>query len=310
MLVSVVIPVFDEEKNVEELHKVLSGVLKKNKLKYEILFIDDGSRDKTYSVLKKLRKKDKCVKLIKFRANFGKAYALQVGFKRVKGEYVFTMDGDLQDDPKEIPNFLKKMKEGYDLVSGWKFRRHDPMGKTLPSKLFNWLTSYMTGVNIHDSNCGFKCYRQEVVKNIEIYGELHRNIPALAKWKGYKIGEIKVQHHPRKHGVSKYGIERLLKGFLDLMTVKYLMTYNNRPLHFFGVIGLVAASVGTILGFYLYWLWSFGEPMSHHMPMMLLSVLLIVLGVQVTSIGLIGEMIVSGREKQDLKVLIKEEILT
>lgn len=310
MLISVVIPVFDEEKNVEELHKVLSGVLKKNKLKYEILFIDDGSRDKTYSVLKKLRKKDKSVKLIKFRANFGKAYALQVGFKRVKGDYVFTMDGDLQDDPKEIPNFLKKMKEGYDLVSGWKFRRHDPMGKTLPSKLFNWLTSYMTGVNIHDSNCGFKCYRQEVVKNIEIYGELHRNIPALAKWKGYKIGEIKVLHHPRKHGVSKYGIERLLKGFLDLMTVKYLMTYNNRPLHFFGVIGLVAASVGTILGFYLYWLWSFGEPMSHHMPMMLLSVLLIVLGVQVTSIGLIGEMIVSGREKQNLNVLIKEEILT
>jgi len=310
MLISVVIPVFDEEKNVEELHKVLSGVLKKNKLKYEILFIDDGSRDKTYSVLKKLRKKDKGVKLIKFRANFGKAYALQVGFKRVKGDYVFTMDGDLQDDPKEIPNFLKKIKEGYDLVSGWKFRRYDPMGKTLPSKLFNWLTSYMTGVNIHDSNCGFKCYRKEVVKNIEIYGELHRNIPALAKWKGYKIGEIKVKHHPRKHGVSKYGIERLLKGFLDLMTVKYLMTYNNRPLHFFGVIGLVAASIGAILGFYLYWLWSFGEPMSHHMPMMLLSVLLIVLGVQVTSIGLIGEMIVSGREKQNLDVLIKEEILT
>ena len=310
MLISVVIPVFDEEKNVEELHKVLSGVLKKNKLKYEILFIDDGSRDKTYSVLKKLRKKDKGVKLIKFRANFGKAYALQVGFKRVKGDYVFTMDGDLQDDPKEIPNFLKKIKEGYDLVSGWKFRRYDPMGKTLPSKLFNWLTSYMTGVNIHDSNCGVKCYRKEVVKNIEIYGELHRNIPALAKWKGYKIGEIKVKHHPRKHGVSKYGIERLLKGFLDLMTVKYLMTYNNRPLHFFGVIGLVAASIGAILGFYLYWLWSFGEPMSHHMPMMLLSVLLIVLGVQVTSIGLIGEMIVSGREKQNLDVLIKEEILT
>jgi len=308
-MISVVIPVLDEEKNVEELHKVLVGVLKKNKLKYEILFIDDGSKDKTYEILKRVKKKDKNVRLIKFRANFGKAYGLQVGFNKAKGDYVFTMDGDLQDDPKEIPKFLKKINEGYDLVSGWKFRRHDPLGKTLPSKFFNWLTKFMTGVDVHDSNCGFKCYKKQVVKNLDIYGELHRNIPAIAHWKGYKVGEIKVQHHARKYGRSKYGLERLVKGFLDLFTVKYLITYNSRPLHLFGSIGIISLIIGGLFGFYLYFfLWSFGDPVSSHIPMLMLSVLLIVLGIQIFSLGLIGEMIVFKKGKQDLGSLVEEEI--
>ncbi|MBI4153986.1 glycosyltransferase family 2 protein, partial [Candidatus Woesearchaeota archaeon] len=246
--ISVVIPVYNEEPNVAALYQKLTEALEGMTSFYELIYVDDGSRDKTFDVLKELAKKDKHLRVLRFRRNFGKAAALSAGFEAAQGKVVFTMDGDLQDSPSEMPRFLEKLKEGYDLVNGWKVKRKDPLSKTLPSKIFNRLTSCVTGVKVHDSNCGFKAYRREVLDSLVLYGELHRYIPALVALQGFRVGEIPVKHFPRKYGNSKYGVSRLFKGFLDLMTVRYLMSYKDRPLHLFGLIGLVLAFLGSLLG--------------------------------------------------------------
>jgi hypothetical protein len=216
------------------------------------------------------------------------------------------MDADLQDDPKEIPRFIKKLDEGYDMVSGWKFKRYDPISKTIPSKFFNWLTKVTTGVNIHDSNCGFKAYRKDVVKNVNVYGELHRYIPALAHWKGFSVGEIKVQHHARKFGKSKYGTKRLINGFFDLITVKFLSSFQSKPLHFFGIISLFCGLIGIISMVYLFYLKLLGSSIGDR-PLFLLSILSIILSIQFISLGLIGEMITFNSKKENY--IIKEKIL-
>lgn len=289
---SVVVPAYNEEKNISLLYRELREILDKLNKDYEIIFIDDGSTDKTFEELKSLYKKDKKIRVIRFQKNFGKAAALSAGWHLAMGKFIIQLDADLQDDPKEIPRFLEKINRGYDLVSGWKFKRYDPITKTIPSKIFNWLTAKIIGVKLHDSNCGFKCYKKEVIQKIHIYGELHRYIPALVFWKGFRIGEIKVNHRPRKFGKSKYGFTRLFKGFLDLITVKYLTTYNKRPLHFFGFIGFIFGFLGFLSGIYLVYLKSLGHSISTR-PLVSLTVLLTFLGVQFISLGLLGDMITS-----------------
>jgi glycosyltransferase involved in cell wall biosynthesis len=295
---SIIIPVHNEEENILELYERLYSTLSLPSLieiTYEIIFIDDGSTDGTFEEIKKI--KNSKVKVVRFQRNYGKAAALSCGFKRSKGDFVITMDGDLQDDPKEIPRFIEELKR-YDMVSGWKNKRQDPISKTLPSKVFNRLTRFITGVKVHDFNCGYKAYNNYVVKNINLYGELHRYIPALVYWKGYTVGEIEVEHHPRVHGESKYGIERLLKGFLDLITVTFLMMYKMRPLHVFGGIGILFGLSGVIISIYLIVLWATGLKIGDR-PLLMLGILLTVTGAQFISLGLIGELITNSRNNDD-----------
>ena len=290
--ISIVIPVLNEEKSIHELYLNLEYVLNTLKDPYEIVFVDDGSTDNTFLILEEMASKDNRVSIIKLRKNFGKAIALNAAFRHVKGDVVITMDGDLQDDPDEIPQFIKKIEEGYDLVVGWKYPRIDPFTKTVPSKFFNWLTCMLTGINLHDFNCGFKAYKKDVIHNISLYGEMHRYIPALAAWHGFKIAEIKVKHHPRKYGKSKYGFSRLLKGFLDLITVKFLTSFATRPLHVFGIPGILSLLFGFFIGLYLLIQKYLRNITISDRPLLLLSVLLILLGLQFISIGLLGEMMV------------------
>ncbi|MFO8016899.1 MAG: glycosyltransferase family 2 protein [Candidatus Woesearchaeota archaeon] len=297
MDISIVIPVYNEEENVSPLYKELREVLSSLKKSYEIIFVDDGSTDKTKDKVRSISGKDRKVKLVSFRRNRGKSAALMAGFDKSRGGIIFTLDGDLQDNPKEIPKFIERINRGYDLVSGWKFRRHDPITKTLPSRFFNFLTRVLTGVSVHDSNCGFKAYRKEVVNSLRIYGELHRYIPSLTHWMGFRVGEVKVKHRPRKHGKSKYGVTRLMKGFLDLITIKFLNKFAERPLHFFGPIGILLALAGFIAGVYLVTIWCTGESIGDR-PLLILSVLLMIVGIQTFSIGLIGEMIINSRKKE------------
>ncbi len=292
---SIVIPLFNEEKNIVPLYSILKNVLYRLKKDYEIIFIDDGSEDKTLENL--LRIKDRTVKIIQFQTHFGKAAALNAGFKEASGDIVITMDGDLQDRPEETPKLLAKLNQGYDLVSGWKYKRYDAITKRLPSKLFNYLTRIISGARIHDFNCGLKAYKSEVVKNLNIYGELHRYIPALAHWKGYKVGEVKVMHKRRRYGKSKYGIERLFKGFFDLITIKFLNRYAKRPLHFFGILGLLSALFGFVIGSYLAVKWLQGIAIGNR-PLLILAVLMMVIGVQFVSLGLIGEMVSSSKKEE------------
>lgn len=293
--ISIIIPVCNEGENVGELYNKLHTVLSKLGKTSEIIFVDDGSTDNTFEKLKSIR--DDEVKIIRFQTNYGKSAALSCGFKKSRGKFVITMDGDLQDDPKEIPRFLDELKE-FDMVSGWKSKRHDPVSKTVPSRFFNALTRYITGVKIHDFNCGFKGYRNYVVKNVNLYGEFHRYIPALAHWKGYTVGEIEVEHHPRVHGKSKYGIERILKGFLDLITVTFLTLYKKRPLHVFGGIGFLLIFSAIIINLHLVYLWISGIKIGDR-PLLMLGILLTVLGAQFISLGLIGELITNSRNNDD-----------
>ncbi|MGB9928043.1 MAG: glycosyltransferase family 2 protein [Methanosarcina sp.] len=292
---SIVIPVHNEEENILQLYEKLYSTLSSLDKTYEIIFVDDGSTDDTFQTIKSIR--DSRVRIVRFQRNYGKAAALSCGFKKAKGDLVITMDGDLQDDPKEIPRFLDKLNE-YDMVSGWKNNRQDPVSKTLPSRIFNKMTRCITGVKINDFNCGFKAYRKEVVKNISLYGDFHRYIPALAHWKGYTVGEIIVEHHPRIHGKSKYGIERLLKGFLDLITVTFLMLYKKRPLHMFGGIGFLLGFSGVLISLYLLSLWLMGSRIGDR-PLLMLGILLTVIGAQFVSLGLIGELITNSRNNDD-----------
>jgi len=301
---SVVIPLFNEEKSLSSLCSGLKSALKNSGKSYEIIFVDDGSQDNSWSVLERLHAADKDIRGIQFRKNSGKAAALSAGFKHAKGKVIITMDADLQDDPGEIPKFIKKLNKGYDLVSGWRFKRQDPLSKTLPSKFFNYLTSMLTGIRIHDFNCGFKAYRKEVVEDIELYGELHRYIPVLAHWRGYEVGEMKVRHYPRAHGKSKYGMVRLFRGLTDLLTVMFLTRYMKKPLHLFGSIGLLLFLLGLVINIYLGVLWFLGQGIGAR-PLLLLGVLLMLIGFQIVSAGLIGEIIVSTRGKAEESYTIK-----
>ncbi|MGC9512865.1 MAG: glycosyltransferase family 2 protein [Fidelibacterota bacterium] len=291
--VSLVIPVLNEEGTLKTLTNKILTVLRSENLQGEIYFINDGSTDQTPEILDTLAKDIEQVSVIHFRRNKGKAAALQAGFRQVKGRYVITMDGDLQDDPEEIPRLLAKLKEGWDMVSGWKKVRHDPLSKTLPSKLFNKTTSLLTGIRIHDFNCGLKAYRKEVVQSISLYGELHRYIPVLAKMEGFRVTEIPVTHHPRTSGKSKYGAGRMFKGFFDLITVLFLARFTLRPMHFFGMLGLLSVIVGIGVEVWVLILkYAYHEPFQTHVAMLLFGILLLILGIQLVSMGLIGEMLV------------------
>jgi len=306
--ISVVIPLLNEEESLPELAAKLEVELTNLvKNSYEVIFVDDGSTDNSFGVIKELNNSNKKFKAIRFRRNYGKSAALAVGFKRAKGEIVITMDADLQDDPSEIKNLVSKLKEGFDLVSGWKKTRHDPINKTLPSKFFNFVTSITSGIKLHDFNCGLKAYRKEVVKSLKVYGEMHRYMPALAHLDGFKVAEIPVKHHPRIYGKSKFGASRFVKGFLDLITVVFTNRFMKRPLHFFGAFGFLFAFVGLILDLYLTIEWALGNTALSNRPLALLGVALIIVGVQFISMGLIGEMIVKNSSNFE-NYSIKEQL--
>jgi len=307
---SFVIPVKNESKSVNILVQEILAVLKQiNKESFEIIFVDDGSTDKTYDVVKKLHKKDKRVKIVKLRGNWGKSTALQAGFEQAGGEIIFTLDADLQDNPQEIPLFLKEIDKGYDLVSGWKKKRYDPLTKVIPSRILNFTTSLLTGVKIHDTNCGFKAYRKEVIKNLNLYGELYRFIPILVAKQNFKVGEIIVKHRKRKYGKTKFGWGRNTKGLLDLITVIFLTGYLRRPGHFFGTLGLTSFFFGFLIGLYITYLRVTTGSIQFRHPLLFLGILLMVIGVQLITTGLLAEMIVSfNQKKQNINKSISEII--
>lgn len=298
---SIVIPVYNEEDSLNELVERIAKATKDLQQPYEIVFINDGSTDKSQEVIDRLASTHNNIGSITFRKNFGKSAALSAGFKHVKYDIIFTMDADLQDDPVEIPRFLAEIENGYDLVTGWKENRLDPKEKTIPSKLFNAMTSKMSGLKLNDYNCGFKCYKREVLEEIDLYGELHRFVPFLAHKKGFKVKEIPVLHHERKHGVSKFGLERYARGFFDLLTVVFITNYINRPMHLFGGIGSLFFGIGAILFTYLFFgRWIFGESIGAS-PLFSIAIFLIGSGVQIFIIGMLSELIVHNKEREKKK---------
>ncbi len=293
---SVVVPVYNERESLTPLHARLGQVLAGDS--YEIIFVDDGSSDGSSQALQEIQAGDPCVRVVRFGRNFGKAAALAAGFKETRGEVIITLDADLQDDPAEIPRLVATLEDGYDLVSGWKKGRQDPPSKTVPSRFFNWTTSRLTGIPLRDFNSGFKAYRRPLLEHLSLYGELHRFIPALVYWKGFRVTEIPVVHHPRRWGKSKYGAWRFLAGFLDLMTVLFLTRFRHRPLHVFGLLGLVSALIGLVINVYLSVVWLLGERIGNR-PLLMLGVLLMVIGIQFFSIGLLAEMLTLASSRQD-----------
>jgi glycosyltransferase involved in cell wall biosynthesis len=288
---SVIVPVLQERGSLPELYRRLTEVLGEVNQEYEIIFVDDGSTDGSVQLCRSLVESDSHVTLVELRRNFGKATALQAGFQVAKGSIIITMDADLQDDPAEIPRFLAALDEDVDLVSGWKKNRQDPITKTLPSKLFNFATSLLTGIKLRDFNCGFKAYRREVVQSLDLYGELHRYIPVLAHANGFRTGEIAVTHHPRVFGKSKYSFERFLRGAFDLITVLFLGSFKRRPLHLFGLIGIALFGIGVLIDAYLSILWLTGTAWIGNRPLLIFGTLLIIVGVQVVIFGLLAEMV-------------------
>lgn len=306
--VSVLVPVVDEEATVQELATRVTAVLDRLGKSFEVIFVDDGSSDATVKRIREAHAADPRIKLVRLRRNFGKAAALSAGFDQSRGQIIITMDGDLQDDPEEIPRFLETLEDSdLDLVSGWKHQRRDPASKRLPSLLFNWVTRRIAGVDLHDFNCGFKAYRREVLEQIAVYGELHRYIPVLASRRGFAIGEIPVNHHPRRHGVSKYGWDRLYKGLLDLITVLFITRYTRRPLHLFGAFGLIFLTGGLAINLYLAVLWVGGEYLSNR-PLLLLGILLMLLGFQTLTTGLLGEMLTFKNFRRPDSYSVKEKL--
>jgi glycosyltransferase involved in cell wall biosynthesis len=288
---SVIIPFYNEAQNIPVFFDELCQVLQDSGLTWEILAIDDGSLDTTFSLLKKEAVQRKKIKVLSFRRNFGQTAALSAGFDMAQGEIIITMDGDLQNDPRNIPALVAKLKEGYDIVSGWREKRQDPFfSRRLPSMMANKLISWVTGVNLHDYGCTLKAFRQEVAKNIRLYGELHRFIPAIASWMGVMIAEMPVNHRPRKFGRSKYGISRTIRVFLDLITVKFLLTYSTRPIHVFGLLGILSGLAGFALAVYLTIQRLFFDVPLTNRPILLLAILLIFIGIQFISMGLLGEL--------------------
>jgi glycosyltransferase involved in cell wall biosynthesis len=295
--ISVVAPAFDEERSVQLLFEELQAALDPLEEPWEIVFVDDGSSDGTFAALTRLHAAHENVRAVRLRRNVGKAAALDAGFAEASGEIVVTIDGDLQDDPAEIPRLLAKLDEGYDLVSGWKAQRRDPLMRRLLSRLFNAVTGRVSGLRLHDLNCGLKAYRAEVVDGLRLYGELHRFIPVLAHYRGFRVTEIAVNHRARAHGRSRYGMERYVRGFLDLMTVTFMGRYRHRPLHLFGGVGLVSALAGAAVLVYLTVLKLSGEAIGHR-PLLTLGVLLVVVGMQFLSLGLLSELITSHHEER------------
>ena len=296
-MISVVVPVHNEERSVALLLDELGSALEPLGQPWEAVFVDDGSDDGTFSALTRLHAAEDNVRVVRLRRNFGKSAALQAGFEAAQGDVVVTIDGDLQDDPTEIPRLLAKLDEGFDLVSGWKTKRRDPWRRRLPSKIFNVVTGRLSGLRLHDLNCGLKAYRVEALAGLRIYGELHRFIPVLAHYRGFRVAELPVNHRPREHGRSRYGMERYLRGFLDLLTVTFMGRYRHRPLHLFGGLGLVMGGVGSLVLAYLAALKLGGQAIGHR-PLLTLGVLLVVVGMQFLSLGLLSELITSHHEER------------
>lgn len=307
-MISIVIPVYDEKDSLPLLNAEIASVARGAGLELEVIYVDDGSRDGSWHVIAELARSHPWVHGVRFRRNFGKAAALSAGFHAAHGQIILTLDADLQDDPAEIPRFLAAL-EGHDVISGWKQIRHDPWHKVWPSRLFNWLVSWVTGVKLHDHNCGMKCYRAEVFHEVRLYGELHRFIPVLAAARGFRVGEMVIQHRPRRYGHSKYGVRRFMKGFLDLMTVKFLTGFGQRPQHLLGGIGLVSFLLGALGMIYLgvIWiirLWSPGLDPLHTRPLLIYSVAALLLGAQMMSIGFLAELITDylGRDEDSYSI--------
>jgi glycosyltransferase involved in cell wall biosynthesis len=312
-VISIVIPLHNEERSVALLYDELQSALEPLGEDWEAVFVDDGSVDGSFAALTRLHSARDNVRVVRLRRNFGKAAALATGFGQAQGETVVTIDADLQDDPAEIPRLLAKLDEGFDLVSGWKTRRRDPLRRRMLSKVFNWVTGRLSGLRLHDMNCGLKAYRAEVVHGLRLYGELHRFIPVLAHYRGFRIAELPVNHRPREHGRSRYGVERYVRGFLDLLTVSFIGRYRHRPLHLFGGLGLVLGAIGLAILVYLTVVKALGHAIGER-PLLTLGVLLVVVGLQFFSLGLISEMLTSqheesagGREQAELHV---DEILS
>lgn len=308
---SIVIPVYNEAENLPELYREITDSMSQTKKSYEIIFIDDGSWDESLIVLKKLQKKDPKIKIIRLRKNFGQTAALSAGFDHAKGEIIITLDADLQNDPCDFPRLLEKIDEGYDIVNGWRKKRKDRfLTRRLPSIIANKIISFMTGIKIHDFGCTLKAFRKEVVRNINLYGELHRFIPAIASNIGVIITEIQVNHRPRKHGRSKYSVFRFVKVILDILTVKFLLSYSTRPLQIFGFFGLVSGIVGGAIGLYLSYLRLFAQQGISNRPLLLLAILLIVIGFQFITMGLLGELMVRAyHESANKKIYFIREII-
>lgn len=293
MDLSLVIPSYNEAESLPELFAQIEAVLEPRNISHEIIIIDDGSTDNSFDVLKSLKSDYPALKALRFRRNYGKSAALSVGFKAAKGKYVITMDADLQDDPNEIPRLIEKLESGYDLVSGWKKKRHDPIGKRLPSKIYNGVASLLSGIKLHDFNCGLKAYRNEVVKSLLVYGELHRSLPIQAHWQGFRVTEMVVQHRPRKYGNSKYGLWRFVSGFLDLTTVLFLTRFRTSPLHVFGILGAGSFGLGFMIEVYFTFLKLLGKSIGNR-PLFFLGILLIIVGIQFICFGLVAEMLSAG----------------
>jgi dolichol-phosphate mannosyltransferase len=296
-VISIVVPVHDEERSVHPLYEELRAALDPLARHWEVIFVDDGSTDGSFAALTRLHAAADNVTVVRLRRNFGKAAALAAGFRHVEGDVVVTIDADLQDDPAEIPRLLAKLDEGFDLVSGWKTQRRDPLSRRIPSRIFNGVVGRVSGLRLHDMNCGLKAYRTEVVRNLRIYGELHRFLPVLAHDRGYRVAELPVNHRPREHGKSRYGVERYVRGFLDFLTVWFMGRYRHRPLHLFGGLGLLLGTIGTALLVYLTVLKLSGEAIGHR-PLLTLGVLLMVVGLQLFSLGLLSELITSHHEER------------
>lgn len=308
---SVIIPVFNEGENIEPLYSRLKETLEGFGVNYEIIMVDDGSTDGSFKALKGLQAKDPLLRVVRLRRNFGQTAAFAAGFDYARGEVIVTLDADLQNDPADIPTLLAKIEEGYDVVSGWRVERKDPfLSRRLPSIVANFLISEVTGVRLHDYGCSLKAYRREVIENIDLYGELHRFIPALASWMGISLAEVPVSHRERRFGQSKYGLSRTIKVLLDLLTVRFLLSYSTRPIHIFGSLGLVAFLIGTLLAIYLtYVKFAYRQDIGDR-PLLLLAILLMVIGVQTITMGLLGELMVrTYHEARDKPTYAVREVL-
>ncbi|QID33452.1 glycosyltransferase family 2 protein [Pampinifervens florentissimum] len=309
--ISIVIPAYNEEDNIPILYEKLKGVLERLGREYEIIFVDDGSVDRTWERLKDIAEKDQRVKLIRFRKNYGQTAAMYAGFQHVSGEVVITMDADLQNDPEDIPMLLQKLEEGYDIVSGWRKDRKDPfLSRKLPSMIANWIISKVTGVELHDYGCTLKAYRADIIKRLELYGDMHRFLPALTKRLGAKITEIPVRHHPRLYGKSKYGIGRTVRVILDIFLVKFLNEYINKPMYVFGTVGFALLSLGLLMLFYLVFIKLFLDEEIGRRPLLILSVLFTLAGIQLLSTGIIAELLVRiyYRTKEDKPFVVEEKV--
>jgi glycosyltransferase involved in cell wall biosynthesis len=292
MNLSIVIPTYNEEKNVALLHDEISKALRDMAVSYSVVFVDDGSSDGTFQVLKEIRGRDNRVRVVKFKKNFGQSAAMAAGFEHAKGDVVVTMDADMQNDPADIPLLLTELNKGFDVVCGWRSKRKDSISKKLFSRFANSMRRRLTGATIHDSGCSLRAYRRDCLKDLELYGEMHRYIPAMLSWKGYKISEVRTNHRPRAHGKTKYGYQRLIKGFLDLILILFWQKYSMRPIHLLGGSGILLAAIGVILGIYLgVDRLAFGAPLTER-PLFLLAILMIVVGVQFLVFGVLADIMV------------------